>query len=209
MRIAGTQKHVGPDKHTGYTYKGKEIVLCKKNGHPMTGIQTRVGYYPEEVRVKAATLYAVTGNASAVGELTDVPAATVRAWTREEWFKVLLDEIRAENDQLIDVKTTEIVHSALDQIGDRIKNGDHVVLRNGEVIRKPVGAKDLSLVTAINIDKRQLLRGKPTSRSEQVNTKTTDEKLAELARSFKQIANKVPPKELEITDVEFTVVEDK
>ena len=193
---------VDPKKRTGYTFKGKEIVLCKTRGMVTgsTGIQKRVGWYPDEKRIEVATLYAVTGNKTTVESLTGVPAHTVARWVREEWFQTLLDDIRAENDHLIDAKQTEIVHLAMDQLKDRLIDGDHVVLRDGSIVRKPVGAKDLSLVGAINIDKRQLLRGKPTSRTEQVASKSTDDKLQELAQSFKKIANRQPPKELEVID---------
>lgn len=167
-------------------------------GH--TGIQKREGWYPDEKRVEVATLYAATGNAEAVGELTDVPKTTIRRWTREEWFQTLLDDIRTENDQLLDAKQTQIVQNAMDQLGDRVENGDHVVLRDGQIIRKPVGAKDLSIITSINIKDRQLLRGKPTSRTDSGANKTVEQKLLDLAESFKKIASRQPIKELEVED---------
>lgn len=167
-------------------------------GH--TGIQKREGWYPDEKRVEVATLYAVTGNAEAVGELTDVPKSTIRRWVREEWFQSLLDDVRAENDHLLDVKQTEIVKSAMEQLGDRVTNGDHVLLRDGTTVRKPVGAKDLSIISSINIKDRQLLRGKPTSRSDNGSNRTIEDKLSELAENFKKLANRQPLKELEVED---------
>lgn len=198
-------KQVSPEKRTGFTFKGKEIVLCKTRGRVVgsTGIQKREGWYPDEKRIEVATLYAVTGNKKTVESLTGVPASAIGRWIREDWFRALLDNIRAENDHLIDAKQTEIIHLAMDQLKDRLVDGDHVILRDGSTVRKPVGAKDLSLVQAINLDKRQLLRGKPTSRTEQVQSKSVDDKLSELAESFKKVANRQPTKELEVIDVEI------
>lgn len=148
-------------------------------------------------------MYAVTGNKTLVESLTGVSREVIGRWAREEWFQQLLDAVRAENDHAIDVKQTQIVSKALDQIEDRVENGDFHVLKDGQVIRKPMGGKDLSLVTAINIDKRQLLRGKPTSRTETTNVKSVEDKLEELATNFRRIANRQPVKELDVADAEI------
>lgn len=198
----GEKANVGEDKHTGFKYQGKEIVLSKTMGAPHSGIATKPGWYSDEKRIEVATLFAVTGSKTRVEALTGVPRSTVARWLREDWFQSLLDAIRAENDQLLDAKMTEIVVKALDQIEDRVENGDYVVMRDGGLVRKPVGAKDLSLVQAINLDKRQLLRGKPTSRTEQVTNQTVEKKLLDLAENFRKLANRAPEKELDITDVE-------
>lgn len=189
------------DKRTGYTFQGKEIALTKAIGRPIDqGIRKQPGFYPEEKRIEVATIFAVTGNKTTVETLTGVPKETVARWVREDWFQALLEAIRAENDHIIDAKQTEIINDALDQIGDRVKNGDFKVTRDGDLVRVPMTGKDLSLVEAINLDKRQLLRGKPTSRTETVNNQTVEAKLQTLAENFRQIVSKQPQKELVIED---------
>ena len=199
---------VSPEKKTGFTYQGKEIILSKTRGAPMHGIEKKQGWYPDEKRIEVATIYAVTGSKDRTGALTGVPVSTIGGWIHKTWFRDLLEAIRAENDYLIDAKTTEIVNKSLEAILDRIDNGDYAILRDGTLVRKPVGAKDLSLVTAINIDKRQLLRGKPTSRSEQIAPEQINKKLEDLAASFRKIASR-PIKELDIQDAEIISEADK
>lgn len=186
-------KHTGDDKRTGFTFRGKEIVLSKTSGRPFGGLKAKgieKGIYPEEKRIEAVTVYAATGNFRTTSELTKVPEHTVRAWRRQEWFLSLLNEIRNENNDKIDIKFTEIMDTALDQLQDRLVNGDHKVLKDGSVVRVPVTARDLSIVAAINTEKRQLLRGLPTSRSESVSKE--DEKqvgrLEKLAETFENLA---------------------
>lgn len=193
--------------HSGFTFKGKEIVLSKTRGRPLAGIPKRIGWYDDKKRIEAVTIFACSGNATEVQRLTGVPSATFRGWLKEEWCQRLLDEIRSENDQVIDAKFTQLVESALDKLGDRLQNGDFVVTRHGDLVRKPVGARDLALVTAINIDKRQLLRGKPTSRQETVSVENRLEKLVThfTQLASKQVQNRQP---IEITDVKFTEIKE-
>jgi hypothetical protein len=187
--VALAGKDCSPDKKTGFTFRGKEIVLSKTRGRPLHP-HWKKGFYTDRERIEAATLYAALGSIPRVGELTGISQSALRGWVREDWFKALLDEIRAENDQKIDVRFNEIISDALDQLGDRVKNGDFILTKTGEMIRKPVGARDLSIVTAINIDKRQLLRNKPTTITEKVSDKSTDQKLLELKQSFERLVGK-------------------
>jgi len=204
MAFAG--KDTAPSKHTGFTYKGREIILSKTRGRPLHP-HWKKGYYTDKERIEVATLYAALGSVKHVAELTRVSDTTIRGWVRQPWFQELLDEIRAENDQKIDVKFNEIIGDALEQLSDRVKNGDHVLTRTGEMVRKPVAARDLSIVAAINIDKRQLLRGKPTQRTEQVASQSVEEKLLTLKRNFEQLSGRML-KEPEIIDAEVVVEPD-
>ena len=197
MAFAG--KDCGPDKHTGFTYKGREIILSKTRGRPMHP-HWKKGYYTDKERIEAVALYAATGSYPRVAELTGIGVGSLRKWSKEDWFGALLDEIRAENDQAIDAKFNNIIGTALDKLADRVENGDFVLTKDGELVRKPVGARDLSIVTAINIDKRQLLRGKPTSRTESIANQSVEQRLLTLANEFKKLTGR-KPKPPEIIDV--------
>ena len=188
-------------KKTGFTYEGKEIVLSKTRGRPMNEGKGIYGV-SDTKRIEVATLFAVLGNLKKVAAISGISESTIRGWRKEEWFKKLLAEIRDENDEKIDAKFTEIIDKTLDLVQERLENGDYVVTKNGDLVRKPVGIRDLSLTAAINFDKRQLVRGKPTSRTETV---TNQEQLTKLAEQFKQLANK-GHKPLEIQDVDFTEI---
>lgn len=200
MALGGSDS--GPDKRTGFTFKGQEIVLSKTRGRPLINQHWKKGFYTEKKRIEAATLYAALGSVRKVSDLIEVPQATVRSWRSQQWFRDLLDEIRAENNDAIDVKFSEIIDSALDQLKDRVVNGDHVLTKEGDLVRKPVGARDLSLVTAINWDKRQLARGLPTSRTEQIQNKSVESRLIELKEAFeKQTGQKIRKPEIIDADV--------
>lgn len=193
------------DKKTGFTYKGEEIVLSKTRGRPMNAGKGLFGL-PDTKRIEVATLYAALGSVNAVAELSGVHATTIRGWRKEEWFVALLEEVRNENNDKIDVKFTETISKALDLVSERLENGDPHVLKTGEVIRVPVKIRDLALVSAINVDKRQILRNKPTAITQQQAVPVLD-KLDELAKAFTALANKKEiPVPQEITDVEYVEV---
>lgn len=176
------------EKKTGWTYKGKEILLTRPMGRPKTGLTAmglEKGIYPEETRIRACTLFAALGKVQEVSELADVPAKTINAWRKTQWWRDLLLEIREENNELLDAKLSEALELSLNLIIDRLKEGDFAFNKKGELVRKPVGIRDLSLVNAISVDKRQLLRGLPTSRTESVSGSNLDK----LAEAFTKLAN--------------------
>lgn len=202
MAFAGND--VGEEKQTGFTFREKPLLLSKTRGRPPTGKLAvgKNGWWAEKKRIEAITLFAATGNAKKVEELSGVPAPTVSKWVKEPWAKEILTEIHDENDAEIDAKFTKIVSTALDQVQDRLENGDYVLQRNGETVRKPVGARDLANVTTSILDKRQLLRGKPTSRTESANESS---RLKRLEEAFTKLgASRRAP--VEITDVSYEEV---
>lgn len=198
---------VSPEKKTGFTYKGREIILSKTRGAPMRGLAAKgieKGIYPDEKRLEAATIFAATGNCETVQELTGVPATTVRNWRKEEWFRDILREIRDENNDKIDAIFSQIVEKAAKDVLERLENGDHKLTREGNIVRVPISAKDLSLVTAINVDKRQIIRGQPTSISgDSTKNLSVVEKLERLAQTFESLA-KIgrKPEVIDVTDAQ-------
>lgn len=179
--------NIKEEKKTGYTFRGKEILLTKTMGRPtLFNARWKKGFYTEDQKLRTAAIFAATGDFMETSRLVGVPHHTIRQWYKQQWFKDLLEEVRGENNEKIDSKFTEIMDGALDQLKDRIVNGDHKLnMRTGEVVRVPVSARDLSIVTAINVDKRQLLRGKPTQRTETISDAR---KLERLASNFERLA---------------------
>lgn len=173
------------------------------------GITKKPGWYPDEKRIEVVSLYACIGNPVDISSLTGVPVATIRGWRREGWFVDLLEEIRDENNEKLDSKFTEIVQKTQDLVLDRLENGDFVLTKTGELVRKPVSVRDLALVGAITVDKRQIIRNKPTSIQEQQVTPVVS-RLEQLADTFKSLANKkeLPSNQAIVVDVEFEEVVD-
>lgn len=207
MAFLENSPDTSPEKRTGFTFRGREIVLSKTRGHPMTGIKKKEGWYPDEKRIEVATLYACLGDPEVCGELAKIPGSTVRNWSKTSWFRALLEEIRSENNEKLDAKFTQIVDKAQELILDRLENGDFVITKTGEMRRKPVGAKDLSIVGAVTFDKRQIARNKPTSISQTTNSgEISEDKLKKLAQTFMELAGK---KEIKVIEGDFKEVKEE
>jgi RNA polymerase-binding transcription factor DksA len=165
------------------TIDKNSIRLNKRNGRPRTGKANANGWHSEQDRIRAATVYAVTGNAARTSELTGVPAGTIRQWKTQEWWPQVIDRIRQEKDDELDVQFTKIVDKTIEQINDRIENGDYVYnVKTGELVRKPMGGKELGVVTSIFVDKRELIRGK---KKQQMDQQSIKDKLDQIAKALR------------------------
>lgn len=177
------------------------IEARRTNSEPVRGRKAgRRVHYTDKEKMNAVCVFAVAGNSRRVAEITKIPEATIRAWKMTEWWNEIATRILVEQDEELDTKLTALVDKAVGQVNDRLENGNYVYNpKLDKLIRKPVDAKELAIVTAISIDKRQLLRGQPTARVEKISQ---DERLLKLSEQFKHFA-----KAKEVVQVEQTVDE--
>ena len=107
-----------------------------------------------ETRYKVATALVTTGNSKAASAQTKVPASTIRHWAQnDEDFILMMQEVRSEFGERIKYGLAEIVDEANRQALDRIKNGDFVLTKSGELMRKPMSGRDVITAGAIAFDK--------------------------------------------------------
>jgi glutaminase len=86
---------------------------------------------------------------------------------------------------------------------DRIENGEFIYdQKTGQVIRTPAKLRDLNTAFNTLLDKRQLLRNKPTKIVEQQQTAT---QLQNLAEQFAKFVKNTAPKEVEYIEGETVV----
>lgn len=198
----------GPDKYTGVTYQGKEVILTSTRGTPPQGLVRlgmEKGIFTQEKQIELATIFAVTGDVAVTAEMCKVNPQHLRKLIKTDDFRSILKEIREENSEKFDAKFSLIVEKAQDQLLDRLENGDVKLTRAGQV-RIPMNGKDVAVVAAVNFDKLQLIRGKPTSRTESSSNHSRLEALAEKFIALAQKVNK--PRPVEILDVEVIKNED-
>jgi hypothetical protein len=185
-------------------------ILVNKGGKPTTIQQRRKSepvrgkaqgnrtHYSDKEKMNAVCIFAISGNSRRVAELAKIPEATIRQWKTTEWWNEILTRIHVEEDEELDTKLTKLVNKAVDAVNDRLDDGDWIYNpKLDKLVRKPVSAKELAIVSAISIDKRQLLRGQPTSRVEKISQ---DERLLKLAEQFKQFS--VAKEVVHVIDVE-------
>lgn len=144
-------------------------------------------WWSEDDRIRAATVYALVGSAVKVQEITGIPAGTIRQWKTTEWWPQIVDRIRRDQDDSLDVKLTGLIDKSVKEINDRLEKGDYVYNNTtGELSRKPVGGKDMAVMTSIFVDKRALLRKKQKAASDNASVDIRLKKLAEEFGKFVQ-----------------------
>lgn len=137
--------------------------------------------YTEQKKVEVVTTYLILGSAVETARVTGVPVASIYRWKVEPWWKELVDQIQQEDNQALDAKLAKRIDKALELVQDRLENGDFVILKSGEVVRKPVSMKDTWKVNKEMIDVRLVLRKeKPAD----VNQEAVTEVLKKLALEF-------------------------
>ena len=160
----------------------KAIILQKQPGPPTKQKRHNQGWWPENKKVEAATLYAATGSIPRTSELAKVPLQTLRRWLDEEWFLQTMHRVKREENFEVDRRFSKIVDKALTKIEERIEGGDYVYdIKRGVAAPVPMSGRDLAIVTGTVFDKRQLLRGEATKISAAVNS---EEHLKKLAADF-------------------------
>lgn len=83
--------------------------------------------YSIDDRLKVATLFATEGNLKEVSRITNVNYETVKSWQRLSWWDVAVQEARRRHQDSLDSKFTKLIHKTLDQIYDRVTEGDIVI----------------------------------------------------------------------------------
>ena len=141
--------------------------------------------WSDKKKIEVVTSYLALGKAPMVEAVTGVKAQTIRIWKMQPWWKDLVREIQMSEDQELDGKLTKIIDKSLDVINDRLEKGEFILdSRSGTIKRVPVKLRDTHRVTSDLLDKRNVLRGKPTSITERVSTEDVLKKLAQQFQEF-------------------------
>lgn len=122
-------------------------------------------------KLNAALAYLITGETEGAAKLCGIPGRTIREWTEEPWWADVITEARKMKNDELDAAFTSILHKATGEVADRIEHGDEIIQKDGSKARRKVSARDATLVAAVLIDKRAVLRGEPTRISKSINEK--------------------------------------
>ena len=170
-------------------------------GKETTETRGKSGKYTAEDRLFAVTSYFLTQSMRKVSAQTGISEDTLGRWKNSEWWPIVYNEVKlAKNDEL-DGKLTSIIDQATVLVAERLKTGDAILGKDGELVFKPVSARDAATTLAILFDKRELIRGSSGAVS---TPETTDKLLKKLHDTFTTLAKVVKP-DLKTIEGAFTV----
>lgn len=142
--------------------------------------------YSQEQIAQAALAYVIEGRCTKVEELTGIPERTVNLWTHQEWWPALIDQARMAKQDEVDAGLQRMQDKAISASIERLENGDWIMGKDGQLIRKPVSAKDAAVVAAVAFDKQRIIRNLPTS----ITASGGDSRLNAMAERLKEIERK-------------------
>lgn len=141
------------------------------------------GHTSKQTKIKAAVSYLLCGSATKAAKAAGISKPTILDWkNNSEWWPYLLAHLKEKHDEDLEARTTQILTQALDQVEDRIVNGDTIMnYKTGEMEYKPISGKEMTIIFGTLYDKRQLMRREPTAISD---NKSEDERLKHLMQEF-------------------------
>ncbi len=122
-------------------------------------------YSPMEI-MQAAQIYFLTGSLTKTAEKTGISANTLQSWKDRgnEFWVQRYKEVQDEKREELDSHYTEIIEKSSAELKDRIEKGDEFYdAKTGKKYRKKISGRDLAIINGTCFDKRQLLRGLPTT----------------------------------------------
>ena len=159
---------------------------CDNNELDLTSLYSARAKYTADEKLAAVLAYVMTGSIRGVVRLTGLKQQVVSDWkNNSSWWPDIYANVKKEKQEEIDGTLTSIIHAAAGGMMDRIMHGDEIIDKNGDAVRRKMSGKELAWVMGITYDKRALLRGDPTSRTEKVDQKTL---MSELKDQFAEMA---------------------
>lgn len=151
--------------------------------------------WKQEDKQRAVAAYAATGSFLKSAKLIGIPEATIRYWSKQEWWEEELR--RADSSDTNELKSTytRIAKRAGELLEDRLENGDDVVTKMGEIVKRQIPGKELAIISAVAADKRRQAMDSPAI----VASQSVTERLVQLANDFVKFAS---AKQIEGTAIE-------
>jgi len=143
--------------------------------------------YTHDERVRVVAAQYMTGSSKQASDMTGIPASTIRDWKKNAgWWDEVLHLVKRQKQAQLDGQITSIIDKLIAGLVHRLDMGDEKVGRGGELVIVPVSAADQARILKTVHDVRQLVRGEPTSRSENTNAKDLESMLIRAVRASKQ-----------------------
>lgn len=141
--------------------------------------------YNAEQKMAAAMAYVISGNSKQASRICGIPDATIRWWKASAaWWPNAIAKCFKDKNDSVDAAMTEAIEVGMGNILDMLKNGEYV-LDKGKLVRKPASLRDTYIGVATLQDKRQILRGEPTSIS---STKDKTQQIQDILKQFEEFS---------------------
>ncbi len=128
----------------------------------------------DEEQVKCAHDYYMLGSLDEVASKNNVNKKDLVEAAKQNWWKTEVNHLHREAAIRTKMQLTNILNLTLDQLEDRVRNGDVRIDMNGEEVRYPVSAQNLATITNVIFDKKIKLEDRSNGIIEGENKRLVD-----------------------------------
>jgi len=143
--------------------------------------------------VLAVKAWATGAKTDELSEILNIPYQAVKRFTRHPGWHQVVRQLRGVLDEEVENKLQRNLRLSLEELEDRLENGNKHVNKKGEEERRPLSAADLSTIAATLFDKRTTARkmvdGIP---DEPTDIKKSLDDIANILRKHNSFASHVP-----------------
>ena len=171
----------------------------------LTGYTFPSSPYTNQDRIKACTVYLVSGTLKGTSKACGIPITTLYDWKKTDWWQQLSESVRIEKEDEFRAGFTRIIDAAIGRTEEALVKGEAKLVKTKdgyEERRVPVGAKDATMIAAISYDKLRLSMNLPTSISQSSGNSGIQAKLEELSRKLEQREVSVISEQYRLTETQ-------
>lgn len=183
------------------------LALTNADENELNTINSPLSKYTIEQKVQLIVEYILSGSLSQACERTNIAFSSAIAWReRALWWSDVVEKIRKEKQDELDGKITFVMNKGVEEVLDRIENGDEVFDKDGNKRRKKVSLRDLTTSLGILFDKRANIRGDSYGKGK---SGSKEELLEEMKRKMEEFAKKIRQDERTTNVIEVVDEKDK
>lgn len=144
------------------------------------------GWYSDRQKIDAVQTYLMVGNLAETARILNINEVTVRSWKSSDWWHELTEEMKKQDNILLNKKLKSIANKSLELMQERLDQGDWIYdQKTGELRRKPVTLKDATSATTAVLTLQEKLNEKENF---SVAQEHIEQKLSKLAEAFTKLS---------------------
>lgn len=158
-----------------------------------------------ELREKAPRIWFETKSLAETGRQLNVKYETLKEWKKTRWWADSIQELEEVEKARTAKRLGKLTDKGIDIVLERLEEGDHAFNKAGELVRRPVSARDANRILSDALDRK--LKLETTSKQTQEAVVAS---LVDLAQRFAELANKKPKlvADADVIDVEMLPKQD-
>jgi GTPase involved in cell partitioning and DNA repair len=156
--------------------------------------------YTDKQKLTALQVYQATGSIKQAALDAGIGYEYLRQITTTDWWKKSVQEFQEASDNQLDSEMTDIIHTGVLALKDRVSNGDYMWDSASQMFkRKHLPAKDLVKVTEMLMKQRSAHREKPAEQATQASIQD------HLSRIANALVNNFGNKPQVVSDIDFII----